>query len=315
MSAIVNFKTSRLWYWLINDNSLYSNLNDEEKDRIDGWRFGVFILIHLGCLTVFTVGVSWFAITFALFLYISRMFFITAFYHRYFSHRTYRVSRTMQFLMAFAGCTAGQRGPLWWASHHREHHLSSDTEHDPHSPKNGMLNSHTLWFFKKKQFAPVYGRVKDMVKYPELTVLEKLDWLPFLILAVCCYLTGDALQNWIPGLETNGPQLLVWGFFISTVALYHATFTINSLCHSFGHRRFNTNDDSRNNFLLALLTLGEGWHNNHHRFPVSTRQGFYWWELDLSYIALYLMSKIGLISNINPVPISVFQEAEKGALP
>ncbi|MGY8814615.1 MAG: acyl-CoA desaturase [Gammaproteobacteria bacterium] len=315
MSAIVNFKTSRLWYWLINDNSLYSNLNDEEKDRIDGWRFGVFILIHLGCLTVFTVGVSWFAITFALFLYVSRMFFITAFYHRYFSHRTYRVSRTMQFLMAFAGCTAGQRGPLWWASHHREHHLSSDTEHDPHSPKNGMLNSHTLWFFKKKQFAPVYGRVKDMVKYPELTVLEKLDWLPFLILAVCCYLTGDALQNWIPGLETNGPQLLVWGFFISTVALYHATFTINSLCHSFGHRRFNTNDDSRNNFLLALLTLGEGWHNNHHRFPVSTRQGFYWWELDLSYIALYLMSKIGLISNINPVPISVFQEAEKGALP
>jgi stearoyl-CoA desaturase (delta-9 desaturase) len=315
MSAIVNFKTSRLWYWLINDKSLYLNLNDKEKDRIDSWRFGVFILIHLGCLTVFTVGVSWFAIIFALFLYISRMFFITAFYHRYFSHRTYRVSRTMQFLMAFAGCTAGQRGPLWWASHHREHHLSSDTERDPHSPKNGMLNSHTLWFFKKKQFAPDYDRVKDMVKFPELTVLERVDWLPFLILAVCCYILGNVLQNWMPDLETNGLQLLVWGFFISTVALYHATFTINSLCHSFGHRRFNTNDDSRNNYLLALLTLGEGWHNNHHRFPVSTRQGFYWWELDMSYIALYLMSKIGLISNMNPVPISVFREAEKGALP
>jgi stearoyl-CoA desaturase (delta-9 desaturase) len=154
-----------------------------------------------------------------------------------------------------------------------------------------------------------------MVKFPELTVLERVDWLPFLILAVCCYILGNVLQNWMPDLETNGLQLLVWGFFISTVALYHATFTINSLCHSFGHRRFNTNDDSRNNYLLALLTLGEGWHNNHHRFPVSTRQGFYWWELDMSYIALYLMSKIGLISNMNPVPISVFREAEKGALP
>jgi stearoyl-CoA desaturase (delta-9 desaturase) len=218
----------------------------------------------------------------------------------------------MQFFMALAGCTAGQRGPLWWASHHREHHITSDTDRDPHSPKHGMLNSHTLWFLNKNRFATMKNRIRDMMKYPELIALERIDWLPFLLLAVFCYIFGVVLQAWYPSLQTSGPQLLVWGFFISTVVLYHATFTINSLCHKFGAQRFNTNDDSRNNFLLALLTLGEGWHNNHHRYPVSTRQGFYWWELDISYIALFIMSRIGLISGIKPVPDFILREAATG---
>lgn len=313
MNSTTRSAASRLWCWLSNDDSLYTGLDSTKSEQLDGWRMSVFVLIHLGCLAVFVVGVSWFAAAFALLLYVMRMFFITAFYHRYFSHSSFRTSRFIQFFMAVAGCTAGQRGPLWWASHHREHHLKSDTEYDPHSPKYGMLNSHTLWFLRKGRFATMKHRVRNLLKYPELIVLERFDWIPFIMLGIACYGLGEILNTAVSGLGTNGPQLLVWGFLVSTVFVYHATYTINSLCHRIGSQRFKTNDDSRNNFFLALLTLGEGWHNNHHRYPVSTRQGFYWWELDVSYYVLYLMSRIGLISNMNPVPASVFQEAKMGA--
>jgi stearoyl-CoA desaturase (Delta-9 desaturase) len=303
---------SGLKSWLLNDDAFYSDIDDTQRDQIDVFRTAVFIALHLGCLAVFFVGVSWVALGLALFLYVSRMFFITAFYHRYFSHRTYQVSRPIQFFMALAGCTAGQRGPLWWGSHHREHHLKSDTSEDPHSPKNGMLNSHTLWFLKKAHFSMRQQRIRDMMKYPELLMLERVDWLPFMTLAASCFALGELLSSVMPSLATSGAQLLVWGFFVSTIALYHATYTINSLCHRYGRRRFNTGDDSRNNLLLALLTLGEGWHNNHHRYPASTRQGFYWWEIDLSYFGLWLLSKTGLVYSMRPVPVQVMQEAEKG---
>ena len=216
--------------------------------------------------------------------------------------------------MALAGCSAGQRGPLWWASHHREHHVTSDTPADPHSPRNGFLNSHTLWFLKKANFSMKKERIKDMLKFPELVFLEKVDWIPFIGLAVFCFVLGSSLNSIYPQLGTSGLQMLVWGFFISTVVLYHATYTINSLCHRFGRRRFNTSDDSRNNFLLALLTLGEGWHNNHHRYPISTRQGFYWWEIDLSYFVLCLMSYLGLVNSMRPVPAQVLLEARQGSV-
>jgi len=303
---------SRLKSWLLNDDQFYADIDTDQAENIDAFRLSVFIFLHLGCLAVVFVGFSWFALSFALFLYLSRMFFITAFYHRYFSHKTYQVSRAMQFFMAVLGCTAGQRGPLWWASHHREHHLKSDTTADPHSPKYGFLNSHTLWFLKKGNFSMRPQRIKDMMKYPELVTLERVDWLPFVATAVICFCLGKLLGNLMPGLETSGPQLLVWGFFVSTVVLYHATYTINSLSHRYGKRRFNTADDSRNNFFLALLTLGEGWHNNHHRYPASTRQGFYWWEIDISYTGLLFLSKLGLVSAMRPVPVQVMQEAQRG---
>ncbi|NKB35650.1 MAG: acyl-CoA desaturase [Gammaproteobacteria bacterium] len=297
--------------WLLNDEAFYSKTEDGDFNNLDYFRLSVFVLIHLGCLGVFFVGFSWVAVAVAAGLYLLRMFFITAFYHRYFSHKSFSVSRPMQFAMAVAGCTAGQRGPLWWASHHREHHITSDTQADPHSPKYGFLNSHTLWFLKSSNFPMRKERIKDMLKFPELTFLERIDWLPFIALAGFCLLFGYSINKFYPYLGTSAMQMLVWGFFVSTVVLYHATYTINSLCHRFGHRRFDTNDDSRNNFLLALLTLGEGWHNNHHRYPISTRQGFHWWEIDFSYFILWLMSAIGLVHNMRPVPVQVMLEASE----
>lgn len=301
----------QIWLWLINDPSLYRDLSEEEKNQIDPLRLSVFILLHMACLAAFFVGVSWAAVFFAVFLYVSRMFFITAFYHRYFSHRSYKVSRFIQLFMAIAGSTAGQRGALWWASHHRDHHINSDTNVDPHSPRNGLLNSHTLWFLRKGNFPVQDKRIKDLVQYRELRFLEKIDWFPFLLLFIACYYFGEFLAANFPGLMTNGLQLLVWGGFISTVVLYHATYTINSLAHLFGKRRFNTTDDSRNNVWLALLTLGEGWHNNHHRYPASTRQGFYRGEFDISYYLLNLLAVFGLVKEFNPVPATILEEGKR----
>jgi len=301
----------KLCCWLFNESSIYEGLNEQQKQKIDSFRLIVFIMIHIACLGVLYVGVSWAAVILAVFLYFSRMFFITAFYHRYFSHRSYSVSRPIQFLMAVAGCTAGQRGPLWWASHHRGHHINSDTHTDPHSPKNGFLNSHLLWFLRRGNFPLHDDRIKDLLRYPELKLLERVDWIPFLLMFCCCFLLGNFLSINHPGLNTNGLQLLFWGGFVSTVVLYHATYTINSLAHVFGKRRFNTGDDSRNNVWLALLTLGEGWHNNHHRYPAATRQGFYRGELDVSFILIKMFATFGLAKDLKPVPLHILKEGQQ----
>ena len=285
--------------WLFNIAPLDE---DFSNNRINVFRLVIFIAFHISCIAIFWVGFSWFALFFAAILYFTRMFFITAFYHRYFSHRSYKTSRIVQFLMAVLGCTAGQRGPIWWSSHHREHHVSSDTIHDPHSPRFGFLNSHMLWFLKNSNFKILNHRVKDWLRYPELVILEHIDWLPFILFGVFCYLFGELTLLNNLGIQTSGQQLFVWGFLLSTVMLYHGTYTINSLAHCFGKKRYETNDNSRNNFVLALLTLGEGWHNNHHRYPSSARQGFFWWEIDLTYLLLKFMKFIFLIKDLKRVP-------------
>lgn len=301
----------QFWRWVFNDASLYEGLTDEEKNQIDHFRLVVFIFMHIACLSVFLVGISWAAILLMLILYFARMFFITAFYHRYFSHRTFTASRPVQFIMAFLGCTAGQRGPLWWAGHHRGHHVNSDTDNDPHSPKNGFINSHMLWFFRRGNFSLDDERVKDWLKHPELRLLERFDWSPFLFLFFSCYFLGYFLAVYFPALNTNGLQLLVWGGLVSTVILYHATYTINSLAHVFGKRRFNTKDDSRNNIWLALLTLGEGWHNNHHRYPAATRQGFYRGEIDITFMLINMLAALGLVKDLKPVPVHILEEGRQ----
>ncbi len=300
-----------IWRWISNDSSLYKDLSVEDNLQIGAFRLAVFISMHIACLSVFYVVFSWIAVSLMFALYFFRMFFVTAFYHRYFSHRTYTVSRPVQFLMAFLGCTAGQRGPLWWAGHHRGHHINSDTEVDPHSPRNGFMNSHMLWFLRRGNFSLHEHRIKDLLKYPELRFLEKFDWVPFLILFLACYLLGSFLAAHFPALNTSGLQLLVWGGFVSTVVLYHATYTINSLAHVYGNRRFETNDDSRNNIWLAFLTLGEGWHNNHHRYPVATRQGFYRGEIDISFILINFLAALGLAKDLKPVPIHIMEEGRR----
>ena len=235
---------------------------------------------------MFWVGVSATALWVALALYALRMFAITGFYHRYFSHRAFRTSRPVQFAFAVLGASSVQRGPLWWAAHHRHHHVHADTAADPHTPRKGFWRSHAGWFLTRGGFRTDPSRIGDLLKFPELRWLDRYDTAIPVVLAALLFGAGMALERWAPGLGTNGPQLLVWGFFVSTVVLFHATVTINSLAHRWGRRRYATRDDSRNNPWLALLTFGEGWHNNHHFFPGSARQGFFWWEFDLTWYGL-----------------------------
>jgi len=233
---------------------------------------------------------------------------VTGFYHRYLSHRTYKTSRWFQFAFALLGSSATQKGPLWWSSHHRTHHLYSDQEEDVHSPtRHGFLYSHIGWVFARGNDTTKTRLVPDLVKFPELRLLDRFDVLVPILLGTATFLLGALLAKVSPQLGTNGMQMLVWGFFISTVVLAHATYTINSLSHVFGRQRFETGDTSKNNWLLALLTMGEGWHNNHHHFPTATRQGFYWYEVDLTYYGLLLLSKLGLIWDLKSVPEHILE--------
>jgi len=278
---------------------------------VDWLRAIPFVGMHLACLAVIWVGVSWVAVGVALALYAVRMFAITAFYHRYFAHRTFRTSRVVQFVFALIGAASVQRGPLWWAAHHRNHHRHTETAADPHSPTvHGFWWSHMGWFLTTEGFRTDWARIPDLAKYPELRWLDRFDTLVPVALAAALYGLGVLLEHVAPGLGTSGGQMLVWGFFISTVVLFHATVTINSLAHRFGSRRFNTGDDSRNNLWLALLTFGEGWHNNHHFFPGTVRQGFYWWEVDITWYGLRAMAALGLVRDLKPVPAWVLAKAE-----
>jgi len=273
------------------------------SERIDWVRVIPFVGMHLACLGVIWVGVSWFAVAVALLLYAARMFAITGFYHRYFSHRAFRTSRPLQFGFAVLGASSVQRGPLWWASHHRNHHRHSDRPEDVHSPRqHGFLWSHMGWFLTPRGFRTDWNAIRDLQKFPELRWLDRFDLLLPVLLAWALFALGGWLETAAPQLQTSAAQLLVWGFFISTVVLFHVTVSINSLAHRFGRRRFDTRDDSRNNWWLALLTFGEGWHNNHHHFPGSARQGFRWWELDLTYLGLRAMAAVGLVWDLKPVP-------------
>ena len=228
----------------------------ELDERIDWLRALPFIAMHLACLGVAWVGVSATALWIAAGLYVARMFAITGFYHRYFSHRTFRTSRPVQFAFALLGAASVQRGPLWWAAHHRHHHVHADTPADPHTPRKGFWRSHAGWFLTHAGFRTDPSRIADLLAYPELRWLDRYDTAVPVALAAALYATGALLERVAPGLGTNGPQLLIWGFFVSTVLLFHATVTINSLAHRWGRRRYDTRDDSRNNLWLALLTCG-----------------------------------------------------------
>jgi stearoyl-CoA desaturase (delta-9 desaturase) len=239
----------------------------------------------------------------ALMLYLVRRFAITGFYHRYFSHKSFKTNRFWQFIFAVIGNSSAQRGPLWWVSHHRHHHRYTDQEQDAHSPRrHGFWWSHIGWLTSRSNFPTKYNFVAEWARYPELRWLNRFCTAIPILLALSLYVFGEILERVAPQLGTNGMQLVIWGFFISTVVLLHATMTINSLDHMYGSRRYNTPDTSRNNVLLALITLGEGWHNNHHHFAVSARQGFFWWEIDITYYLLVFMSWLAIVKDLRPVP-------------
>lgn len=254
-----------------------------------------FVLTHLVCLAAIWTGVPVEALVVAFVLYVVRMWAITAGYHRYFSHRSYKTSRVMQFVIAVLGQTSAQRGVIWWSAVHRHHHLHSDTEHDVHSPRHhGFWYSHVGWIFNPSNEKPDYGTVKDLTRYPELVWLDRNTYLPAILL-------GFGVWAW------GGWAMLVVGFFWSTVALFHCTFFINSLAHVSGSQRYLTGDDSRNNFWLAVITLGEGWHNNHHHYQSSTRQGFRWYEIDVSYYVLCMMSWFRLVWDLRAPPAAIME--------
>ncbi|MCA9252099.1 MAG: acyl-CoA desaturase [Phycisphaerales bacterium] len=282
----------------------------QQHTRLSCW--GPYLFLHAGCLGVIWTGWSWFAVVVAVALYFIRMFAITGFYHRYFSHRTFKTSRIAQFLFAVWGNSSAQRGPIWWASQHRHHHTHSDDECDAHSPRqHGFYWSHIGWLTASDNLVIHARRVRDLLRFPELRFLDQFSVLVPFLLGAALFGLGALLEHAAPTLETNGWQLVVWGFFVSTVVLFHATCTINSLAHLFGKRRYNTTDDSRNNVFLAFLTLGEGWHNNHHRYPGSVRQGFYWWEIDLTFLGLRALQWMGLIWELNAVPANVLAEGRE----
>ncbi len=248
-----------------------------------------FWLVHLGVLGALWSGVSWQAAVACAVLYVVRMFGVTGVYHRYFSHRTFKTSRPMQFLLAVLAETSLQRGVLWWAAHHRDHHKYSDLPNDVHSPReHGLFYAHMGWIYDCNSDTKL-DRIKDFAKYPELCWLDRHWMVPGTLLGIGCFL----LLGW------SG---LFIGFCLSTVLVWHGTFTINSLAHVWGKRRYATTDDSRNNFWLALITLGEGWHNNHHHYMHSTRQGFFWWEVDVTYYLLRALAAVGLVWDLKEPP-------------
>ena len=262
--------------------------------RMRNYSFGTvipFVLLHLGCIAVVFVPFRWSWVELMLAMYAVRMFGITAGYHRYFSHRSYKLGRGWQFIMAFLAETSGQKGVLWWAAHHRVHHRHADQDPDIHSPlKRGFWWAHVGWVLSNEYDKYDPSLIQDFGKYPELRWLDKHYLVPPVVLAAVLLLGG-------------GLGAFVWGFVVSTVLLFHGTFTINSVAHLWGTRRFDTADDSRNNFVLAIITLGEGWHNNHHKFMYACRQGLRWWEVDVTYYAIKMLNWLGVAKDLRGIRV------------
>lgn len=255
----------------------------QNVERISWGKSTPFIVAHLLALLAFVVPFHWGYVALALGLYFARMIFVTIGYHRYFSHRSFQTSRPMAFIFAFLAETSAQKGVLWWASHHRHHHKFSDQDDDIHSPtKRGFWWSHVGWILCRKYDTPRWEQIKDFSRFPELRFINRHWWLPPALGLVLLFVLG-------------GLPAVVWGGFVSTVLLWHGTFTINSLSHVFGRRRYLTKDTSRNNWALALITCGEGWHNNHHYHQNTANQGWFWWEVDFSYYTLKVLERLRLV--------------------
>jgi stearoyl-CoA desaturase (delta-9 desaturase) len=254
--------------------------------------FWLYWGIHASCLLAFATGVDAVDIALCLGMFWLRMFGITGGYHRYFAHRAYRTSRGFQFVLAVLGCSAVQKGPLWWAARHRRHHCYSDQPGDPHSPREGMWYAHQGWVFDDRWGETEVDQIGDFARYPELVWLNRHHFVPPLLIGIFCLAVG-------------GLSGLIWGFSISTTVLWHSTYTVNSLAHRFGKVRYDTGDDSRNNVWIALLTLGEGWHNNHHIYMAAARNGFFWWEIDVTWYLLRAFEKVGLVWSLRTPPASL----------
>jgi stearoyl-CoA desaturase (delta-9 desaturase) len=263
-------------------------------DRIDWIKSIPFLSVHLVALGTVALGnFSWSLLAIAVASYTVRMFGVSAGYHRYFSHRAYRTGRVFQFLLALLGATATQKGVLWWAAHHRDHHRFSDGPEDIHSPvQRGLWWSHVGWILSRRYTETKLDRIRDFARYPELRWLDRFHLVPVIAYAVALWAFG-------------GAPVLLWGYFVSTVMLWHGTFLVNSLAHVVGRRRYPTTDDSRNSLAIALVTMGEGWHNNHHHYQSTANQGWFWWEIDVSYYLLRALEALGVVHGLRKPPPGV----------
>jgi stearoyl-CoA desaturase (delta-9 desaturase) len=242
-----------------------------------------FLGFHCLSLLALYTGVSAGSAIFCFIMCFMMMFGVTAGYHRYLSHRTFKTSRLFQAILALMGTLSLQKGNLWWAANHRDHHRYSDEKEDIHSPiQKGFWWSHIGWILSTDHEHTRWEKIKDFAKFPELVWLNTY-WLGVYI-AMCVIV-----------LLTLGLQYLVWGCFIATLISMHITFSVNSLLHLWGRRTYKTADQSRNNYFLAILTLGEGFHNNHHYYPASAAQGFHWWQIDITYYILWMLQKVGIV--------------------
>jgi len=276
-------------------------VHKQEFSEPDGWLTRTHLVsrtvywgIHAAALLAFYVGAPLEAVALCVATYAIRVFGITAGYHRYFAHKSYKTSRLFQFVLAWLACSATQKGPLWWAGTHRRHHRYADAPGDPHSPREGLYYAHQGWVFDNRWEGTPVEAMREFTQYPELVWLNKYHFVPPLVLALACYAIG-------------GFAGLVWGFAVSTTLLWHATYSVNSVSHVFGRRRYETGDTSRNNWLIALLTFGEGWHNNHHYYMASARQGFFWWEVDVTWYALRALSVLGIVWDLR-VPTEAIRD-------
>ncbi|HVZ73371.1 MAG TPA: acyl-CoA desaturase [Polyangia bacterium] len=279
--------------------------------RTSGWRSYLRVttvmlsLVHLVAIAGAVYYWSWRGVGLALASYFIRMVIVTAAYHRYFAHRSFKTSRAFQFVLAVLAQSAGQKGVVWWASHHRWHHKHSDGPNDVHSPvRRGFWYSHIGWVLGSSWNGTDDALVKDLSRFPELRFLNRggMEIVPMALLGLAFLLIGG-----LPG--------FVWGFLVSSVLLWHGSFSINSLAHVFGRRRYATDDDSRNSWILAIATTGEGWHNNHHHYPSSARQGFRWWEIDVTYYVLWLLARAGIVWDLRRPPAEIVDAPAPSASP
>ena len=287
---------------------------DAYENRLPGERLSLivslpFLSVHVGAVYALTISPSPFALFMVGLMYFIRMFGITAGFHRLFSHRSFKTNRLFQFFLAYAATCSAQMGPIWWASHHRHHHKYTEQIEDPHTPTlKGFFWAHVGWIMSPANSPTKEEYVGDLMKYPELKWLDKYHYFAPFSLVILLYGLGEFMAVNYAQYNTNGMELVLCGFFVSTVLLYHATFMVNSVCHVFGHRTYDTKDGSVNNFLVAILTLGEGWHNNHHAFPNSEKQGHKWYQIDISHYILWCLSKIGVVWKIRDVPDDSIKE-------
>lgn len=256
------------------------------------------IAVHLALIAIPLLEFSyWYLLLFFLMTRIVGLG-ITVGFHRYFSHRAFKTSRVFQFLLGCAGCTALQKGPLWWAIHHRLHHRHSDQPEDPHSPVvDGFLHGHCGWLFTQDLMTPDQRIVHDFAKYPELVWLDRLWLIPGLAMAALCFAIG-------------GWSGVVIGYCMCVAFIFQVTFAVNSIGHLYGQQRFETGEGSRNNFVLGYLAMGDGWHNNHHRAPTSARHGFAWYELDMSYLTIQIMRRLGIVWDVKQPPANLLPGAK-----